>query len=135
MVHFVHFIIRKKESRLPSFFYEEELMQLFDANVGEDLKSLRNMAILELLYATGIRVSELTSIMIEDIDFHYSIVRVMGKGRKERIIPFGQFASVALRDYIELARPRLMKKNSSSASVCQHARWGTYTTRGTSYFK
>ncbi len=119
----------KKESRLPSFFYEEELMQLFDANVGEDLKSMRNMAILELLYATGIRVSELTSIMIEDIDFHYSIVRVMGKGRKERIIPFGQFASVALRDYIEQARPRLMKKTVHQ-QVFVNMRGGELTPRG-----
>lgn len=96
------------------------MKQLFDANTGDDLKSLRNIAILELLYATGIRVSELTSIQVGDVDFHYSIIRVMGKGRKERIIPFGQFASLAMQDYIEQARPRLMKKlvTSSCLSIC-----------------
>lgn len=119
----------KKEARLPSFFYEEELMQLFEANTGDDLKSIRNMAILELLYATGIRVSELTSIQVKDVDFHYSIIRVMGKGRKERIIPFGQFASLAMHDYIEQARPRLMKKTSHQ-QLFVNMRGGELTPRG-----
>lgn len=119
----------KKESRLPNFFYEEELKQLFDANTGDDLKSLRNIAILELLYATGIRVSELTSIQVEDVDFHYSIIRVMGKGRKERIIPFGQFASLAMQDYIEQARPRLMKK-TNHLQLFVNMRGGELTPRG-----
>lgn len=119
----------KKESRLPNFFYEEELKQLFDANTGDDLKSLRNIAILELLYATGIRVSELTSIQVEDVDFHYSIIRVMGKGRKERIIPFGQFASFAMQDYIEQARPRLMKK-TNHLQLFVNMRGGELTPRG-----
>lgn len=104
-------------------------MKLFDANVGDDLKSLRNMAILELLYATGIRVSELTSIMVADIDFRYSIVRVMGKGRKERIIPFGQFASVAIQHYIEQARPRLMKQTNHQ-QLFVNMRGGELTPRG-----
>lgn len=119
----------KKESRLPNFFYEEELMQLFNANTGDDLKSLRNMAILELLYATGIRVSELTSIQVKDVDFHYSIIRVMGKGRKERIIPFGQFASLAMLDYLEQARPRLMKKTDHQ-QLFVNMRGGELTPRG-----
>ncbi len=104
-------------------------MQLFDANTGDDLKSLRNMAILELLYATGIRVSELTSIQVKDVDFHYSIIRVMGKGRKERIIPFGQFASLAMLDYIEQARPRLMKKTNHQ-QLFVNMRGGELTPRG-----
>ena len=122
----------KKESRLPSFFYEEELSQLFEANIGKDLKSLRNMAILELLYATGIRVSELTTITMNDVDFHYSIVRVMGKGRKERIIPFGQYASEAMMDYIEQARPMLMK-NTNHLQLFVNMRGGELTPRGVRY--
>ncbi|MGM9948615.1 MAG: tyrosine recombinase XerC [Lysinibacillus sp.] len=99
----------KKEERLPSFFYEEELQQLFAASSGTDAKSIRNMAILELLYATGIRVSECVSIEMNQIDFAYSILRVMGKGRKERIVPFGQYAHEALQRYINEVRPKLMK--------------------------
>lgn len=100
----------KKEERLPSFFYEQELEQLFVANEGQDLKSLRNMALLELLYATGIRVSECVGLELSQLDLDYSIVRVMGKGRKERIVPFGQFAHDALTQYLEQARPMLVKQ-------------------------
>lgn len=122
----------KKEKRLPHFFYEEELSQLFEKNWGEDSKSIRNIALLELLYATGIRVSECTSIELEDIDFQYSIIRVMGKGRKERIIPFGQFAHEALLKYIEDVRPKLIK-NNNHRKLFVNMRGGELTTRGVSY--
>lgn len=100
----------KKESRLPRFFYEEELKVLFESNQGETPKEKREQAILELLYATGIRVSELTSIELKDIDLSLSILRVMGKGRKERYVPFGQFAYEALQLYVDEVRPFIMKK-------------------------
>ncbi|UJF25772.1 tyrosine recombinase XerC [Planococcus sp. 107-1] len=100
----------KKEERLPQFFYEEEMEALFRSVQGEDNLSMRNMAILELLYATGMRVSECVNIRMQDLDRHMQIVKVMGKGRKERYIPYGQFAHEALEHYIEEARPRLMKK-------------------------
>lgn len=100
----------KKEERLPQFFYEEEMEALFRSVQGEDNLSLRNKALLELLYATGMRVSECVNIRMQDLDRHIQIVKVMGKGRKERYIPYGQFAHEALEHYIEEARPRLMKK-------------------------
>lgn len=100
----------KKEKRLPAFFYEEEMELLFAACEGEDPKSLRDYAILEMLYATGIRVSELTSIRLNDIDRQLGIVMVMGKGQKERYVPFGSFAQKALEAYMQESRPRLMKK-------------------------
>lgn len=99
----------KKEERLPQFFYEEELEQLFASLTGEDPLSLRNRALLELLYATGMRVSECVSIKMKDLDRHMHIVKVLGKGRKERYIPYGQFAHDALELYIDSARLRLMK--------------------------
>lgn len=122
----------KKEKRLPNFFYEEELSQLFEANKGDDPQSVRNMALLELLYATGIRVSECTSIEIEDIDFHYSIIRVMGKGRKERIVPFGLFAHDALTKYINEARPILIKHKEHNR-LFVNMRGGELTSRGVRY--
>lgn len=100
----------KKEERLPKFFYEEELDVLFKSVQGEDKLSIRNMALLELLYATGMRVSECVSIKMKDLDRQVQIVKVMGKGRKERYIPYGQFAHDALEHYIEEVRPKLMKK-------------------------
>ena len=122
----------KKEERLPSFFYEEELAQLFEKNQGDEPKQLRNLALLELLYATGMRVSECVSLELSDIDFHYSIIRVMGKGRKERIIPFGQFAHDALTRYLEEVRPKLMK-NSQHRKVFVNLRGGELTARGVRY--
>lgn len=102
----------KKQEKLPAFFYEEEMAKLFEACKGTDIKSIRDYALLEMLYATGMRVSELTSMTIKDIDNELGIVKVMGKGRKERYIPFGNFASVALTVYLEESRPRLMKNES-----------------------
>lgn len=122
----------KKEKRLPNFFYEDELSRLFEANQGDDMKSVRNMALLELLYATGIRVSECTSIELSDIDFHFSILRVMGKGRKERIVPFGQYAHDALLKYINEARPLLMK-NEKHNRLFVNMRGGELTERGVRY--
>ena len=119
----------KKEGRLPKFFYEEELQQLFAISSGSDDKSIRNMAILELLYATGIRVSECVSIELDQIDFHYSILRVMGKGRKERIVPFGQYAHDALLQYIKEVRPKLMK-NKEHQRLFVNMRGGELTARG-----
>ncbi|MFF5993304.1 tyrosine recombinase XerC [Lysinibacillus sp. KU-BSD001] len=119
----------KKEERLPSFFYEEELQQLFLASSGDDEKSIRNMAILELLYATGIRVSECVSIELNQLDFYYSILRVMGKGRKERIVPFGQYAHNALLRYINEVRPKLMKTKEHQR-LFVNMRGGELTARG-----
>lgn len=119
----------KKEVRLPNFFYEEELQQLFATSSGSDDKSIRNMAILELLYATGIRVSECVSIELDQIDFYYSILRVMGKGRKERIVPFGQYAHDALLQYIKEVRPKLMK-NKEHQRLFVNMRGGELTARG-----
>ena len=100
----------KKQEKLPAFFYEEEMELLFSSCKGEDKKSLRDYALLELLYATGIRVSELVSIKMQDIDDHLGIVLVMGKGRKERYVPFGSFAQSALDVYREKSRLDLMKQ-------------------------
>lgn len=122
----------KKEKQLPNFFYEDELSKMFEANKGTDLKSIRNMALLELLYATGIRVSECISIEMEDIDFQYSIIRVMGKGRKERIVPFGQYAHEALTKYKDEVRPKLMKKEKHQRFFV-NMRGGQLTARGVRY--
>ncbi|MHA6258698.1 tyrosine recombinase XerC [Sporosarcina sp. CAU 1771] len=122
----------KKEERLPAFFYEEEMEQLFSSCEGEDKKSLRDRAILELLYATGIRVSELTSIKMNDIDDHLGIVLVMGKGRKERYVPFGSFAQQALDSYRTLSRPQLMKSKEHEM-LFVNLRGDPLTDRGVRY--
>ena len=110
----------KQQKKLPQFFYEEELQALFEAAQGEQPLDLRNMALLELLYATGMRVSELTNLERDALDLSYGIVRVMGKGRKERYIPLGSFAQSALETYFETARPRLMKAKEHEMVFVNH---------------
>ncbi|AXH98691.1 tyrosine recombinase XerC [Sporosarcina sp. PTS2304] len=122
----------KKEQRLPAFFYEQELEKLFDVTMGDDFRSLRDRALLELLYATGIRVGELVAIEIQDVDFYLGIVKVMGKGRKERFVPFGSFAEEALQEYMECSRPKLMKQKQH-ASLFVNLRGDPLTDRGVRY--
>ncbi|WP_277454981.1 tyrosine recombinase XerC [Janibacter sp. DB-40] len=81
----------------------------------EDPIHLRNRAVLELLYATGIRVGELTGLDVDDVDRHRRVVRVLGKGRKERMVPFGQPAEVALEQWLERGRPLVVKADSGPA--------------------
>lgn len=119
----------KKQERLPAFFYEEEMELLFSACEGVDSKSLRDYALIEMLYATGTRVGELVSIELSDIDYSLGIVKVMGKGRKERYIPFGQFAERAVKEYIEISRPKLMKTEKHN-KLFVNMRGGPLTGRG-----
>jgi integrase/recombinase XerC len=77
--------------------------------------SIRDVAIVELLYATGARVSELCGLDIEDLDFHRNTIRVLGKGNKERMIPMGAPAVKALNTYINEARPQLANDKSAKA--------------------
>ena len=122
----------KKQERLPAFFYEDEMESIFAACEGTDNKSLRDSALVEMLYATGIRVSELTSIQLGDIDTHLGIVLVMGKGKKERYIPFGSFAEDAINTYIESSRPKLMKKKDHN-TLFVNLRGDPLTGRGVRY--
>jgi len=106
--------IPKLESRLPDFFYEEELQHIFQSCDTTSILGKRNVAILELLYATGIRVGECTKIEMKDLDFSISTLLVKGKGKKERYVPFGSFAHSALESYIKNSRSKLMDKNKTN---------------------
>ncbi|MCX5703051.1 MAG: tyrosine recombinase XerC [Candidatus Omnitrophica bacterium] len=94
----------KLEKHLPSFMTEEEVRKLIETaftNDELDERALRDRAILETFYSTGIRISELVGLSLEDIDFIGGIVKVMGKGRKERIAPIGDTAIAVIRKYLE----------------------------------
>jgi len=122
--------IPKLEKRLPDFFYEEELQQLFLSCDTNTPLGLRNKALLELLYATGIRVGECTKIQLSDIDFSVSTVLVRGKGQKERYVPFGSFAHNALEAYIKTGRNKLMKNASTHSYLFVNYRGGILTDNG-----
>ena len=102
----------KQDKKLPSYLTEEEVTKLLDVRLDTPY-SYRNKAMLELLYATGIRVSELISLKLSDVDLNNAIVRVMGKGSKERIIPLGDIAINYLKLYINTYRPVLLKNKTS----------------------
>lgn len=102
---------------IPDFFYMEELEKLFTVNDLEDPLGQRNQAILEMLYATGIRVSECSGLRIGDIDFGLNTILVKGKGRKERYLPFGRFAEEALNRYLTDSRPYLLKKSGMETEM------------------
>ena len=85
--------------RLPSKLSEAEVKQIIEVTGEPDLKHLRDRAILELLYASGLRVSELVGLNDLDVDLDERLVRVLGKGSKERIVPFGSYAADAIRTY------------------------------------
>lgn len=109
--------LRKKKQRLPRFFYEKEMTALFATTNGPELLDQRNKALLEILYATGIRVSECANMQVKDIDFASEVLYVLGKGRKERYVPFGAFASDALQNYLTAVRPQLMAKHQKEHNV------------------
>lgn len=104
---FIQLVHPKKEQYLPHFFYEEEMAALFDTVMRDTKKGLRDRVILELLYATGMRVSELVNIKDSDLDMHLPGVKVLGKGNKERFIPFGEFCKQSIEQYWADFTPKL----------------------------
>lgn len=95
----------KKAEKLPDFLTVEEMEKILNTPSEKNWQCLRDKAILELLYSTGIRVGELTSLRIGDIDFFQEILKVKGKGKKERIVPVGRYALNALIEYTEKRPP------------------------------
>jgi integrase/recombinase XerC len=97
--------------KLPAYLPEDEAAAVVEMPQGDAMKDLRDRAVLELLYASGLRVRELAGLNDENLDMPQQLVRVFGKGRKQRIVPFGEFAARALaayleeRDHLGLAQP------------------------------
>lgn len=102
-------LMPKIRKNLPSTLTEEEVLKLLDIKLNDNY-SYRNKAVLELMYATGLRVSELVNLKLQDIDLTQDIVRTFGKGSKERIIPIGDYAKEYLKKYIYEYRPLMLKK-------------------------
>lgn len=98
----------KQEKKIPEFHYEGEVLELLMCPNSRTPRGVRDRAILETLYATGIRVSELVGLNLTDVDYSLGQVRVFGKGRRERIVPIGSEAISALGTYLEHARPKLL---------------------------
>lgn len=102
----------KITKKLPEFLTYEEVEKLLDIKL-ETPFDYRNKAMLELLYATGLRVSELVNLQLNQIDFENDLLQILGKGKKERISPFSDIANKYMKIYIETYRNLLLKKKDS----------------------
>ena len=121
----------KKEKRLPSFFYEEEMEKLLNSQFDDGPIGQRDQLLIELLYSTGIRISEAEGLKLENIDFSVGTLLVYGKGKKERYIPFGSYARDLLRIYINDGRQQLIQKGKQNHSfLFVNFRGGPLTARG-----
>ncbi len=107
----------KKDKKIPRFFYPEEIEELFNCIDMNDPLGERNLAIIELLYGSGLRVSELCSLTLDNLHLQRKIIIVKGKGNKERIVPITDSALEALNNYINNSRKELLMKAHSNSSV------------------
>lgn len=104
--------------KLPKFLYLEEMLRLLAAPDTATPSGLRDAAILEVLYASGLRVSELVSLNVGEIDLHGGHGIVLGKGGRERLFRLGRFARRQVLAYLDQGRPRLLQQNPERAKEC-----------------
>jgi len=108
---------------LPETLNEEEVESLLSVNFGEGPLALRNRAMLEMFYASGMRVSELAALRLESVDLTEKTLRIIGKGNKERLVLFGSGAHDSLKLYLSAARPLLVSpKTGGEVFIGQHGR-------------
>ncbi|BBG59587.1 site-specific tyrosine recombinase XerD [Providencia rustigianii] len=119
----------KIPQRLPKDLSEKQVEDLLNAPATEDSLELRDKAMLEVLYACGLRVSELIGLTFSDISLRQGVIRVVGKGDKERLIPLGEEAIYWVEKYLEYGRPDLL--NGKASDVLFPSKRGTKMTRQT----
>lgn len=104
----------RRPAALPKVLSSNEVVRLVGQVQGDAPRPLRDRAMLELLYGSGLRVSELIGLRVADVDLRERLVRCFGKGGKERVVPFGRTAAQALRAYLEQGRPTLLRARARS---------------------
>ena len=119
----------KLDKRLPGFLTTDEMTKLLEALDPTTPQGLRDRAVMELFYAAGLRISELVSIQVNQVDLYSRELRVMGKGSKERLVLIGQPAAAAIKVYLKHGRPKLLGKRRNDAMFLNYqgtrmtARW------------
>ena len=105
----------KLARRVPETLSPDAMSRLLAASTAADPRGLKDRALLELFYSSGLRVSELAALVLQQVNLEHGFVRVFGKGAKERIVPVGTKAAEALMTYLTSGRPHLVKPNGRSA--------------------
>ncbi|MCI5630903.1 MAG: tyrosine recombinase [Bacilli bacterium] len=127
----------KQEEKLPDFLSDDEIVQLLEANRRRtDELSSRDQAILELMFASGLRASEVVNLTLQSLYLRERIIRVFGKGKKERIVPFTNSCRERLEEYLNVTRRKLLDKNvnrSKENHVFLNSRGEKLTNRGLEY--
>lgn len=115
----LHIETPKKERKLPKILSNAEVESLLSIQPNNPL-STRNKAMLEMIYATGLRVTELVSLKVSDLHLTMGFVRCVGKGSKERIIPLGRMAQESIETYLQTSRPELVSGKRTEALFVNH---------------
>ncbi len=129
---FLEVRLPKSQKPLPKFLYPEDIEKLFESIDKSTDKGMRDFTLLELLYGTGMRVSELINLTLKDINFDKRLMKIHGKGNKERLLPIGKHLAEVLKDYLLSTRPNLTKKQTHK-HVLVNMKGGPLTTRGVAY--
>ena len=111
----------KLSKKLPSVLTIDDINNILDIKIKNNF-DIRNKAMLEIIYATGLRVSELVNLKIYDIDINEALVRTMGKGSKERIIPIGEYAIEAIKNYLKVRGSFLKKEINDYLFLNNHGK-------------
>ena len=123
----------KQEKRLPFVPTEEEINSFIDSLKGEDFFSLRNRLIFELGYGCGLRISEIKNLTLEDIEIEQGFLRIKGKGKKERLVPFGKKAKEILKNYLLKRKEFLNSLGKNSKYLFLNKNGDPITERGLFY--
>ena len=129
---FLEVKLPKVKKKLPQFVYPEDLEAIFQSIDQTDAKGIRDYTILEMLYATGIRVSELANLTLKDVRFEDRTILVHGKGQKDRLVPLSERLSEQLKSYLILTRNNLIKKKTHKA-LFVNLKGDPLTARGVRY--
>lgn len=125
----------RPDKRLPQFLTFKEVSQFLDGNMErKDKLRDRDQAVLELLFASGLRASELVNLKLKDINFEERYMKIFGKGRKERLVPFSKTADLAMQSYLTESRPLLLRVDREDEGyVFLNSHGGKLTERGLEY--
>ncbi|MBP2057998.1 integrase/recombinase XerC [Lactobacillus colini] len=125
--------LKSGEKKLPEFFYSYELKKVFSSLNANDSLTIRNKAMFELFYATGMRVSEIANLKLDQINFDLKIILVHGKGNKDRYVAFTDRTKESVMLYLDNSRGQLLAKNEDKGYVFLNSKGKKLTSRGIEY--